>query len=233
MLVKVYLFKNCNTILGRTIFAEINGLDFIADIVYIIYIFQKRRKDMNEINTKKFADEFCDMIQSLMMQFECVGNWKWGNPDGLTEYVPTYELITNSGCKVWCSIMEYVNTGTGIANRKGILATFPASKQQSLGSIMSTMIPYEFSRAFSTRAYASNSKVEIRNYGKVTAGRAGIKKEKFFKYMEKFPQSVFLDEENRKYVIAYQYKERMTKHNFAEQTYRFTKLLYEFKQQCK
>ena len=58
MLVKVYLFKNCNTILGRTIFAEINGLDFIADIVYIIYIFQKRRKDMNEINTKKFADEF-------------------------------------------------------------------------------------------------------------------------------------------------------------------------------
>jgi len=29
---------------------------------------------MDEINTKKFADEFCDMIQSLMMQFECVGN---------------------------------------------------------------------------------------------------------------------------------------------------------------
>lgn len=186
---------------------------------------------MDEINTKKFADEFCDMIQSLMMQFECVGNWKWGNPAGLTEYLPTYELITNSGCKVWCSIIEYVNAGTGAPNRKGILATFPVNKQQSLGSIMSTMIPYEFSRAFNTRAYANNSKIEIRNYGKVTVGRAGIKKENFFEYMEELHQSVFLDEENRKYIIAYQYKDSMKKYDFAEQTYRLTKLLYDFKQQ--
>ncbi len=186
---------------------------------------------MNEANTKKFADEFCNMVQSLMIQFECIGNWKWGNPAGQTEPLPTYELITSSGYKVWCSIDEYVNAGTGVPNRKGILATFPVNKQQSLGSVMSSMVPYKFSRIFNTRAYTNNDEVEIRNYGKVTVGRAGIKKEDFFEYMGKFPQSVFLDEENRKYVIAYQYKERMTKDDFAEQTYRLTKLLYEFKQQ--
>ena len=111
------------------------------------------------------------------------------------------------------------------------MATFPVNKQQSLGSVMSSMVPYKFSRIFNTRAYTNNNEVQIRNYGKVTAGRAGIKKEDFFEYMEKFHQSVFLDEENRKYVIAYQYSERMTKEDFAEQTYSFTKLLYEFKQQ--
>lgn len=186
---------------------------------------------MDEINTKEFADEFCDMIQLLMMQFECIGNWQWGNPAGQTEPIPTYELITATGYKVWCTIVEYVNAGTGNPNRKGILSTFPVSRQQSLGAIMSSMIPYEFSRAFNVRAYRYNDEFEIRNYGKVTVGRAGIKRENFFEYMERFPQSVFLDEENTKYVIAYQYKGSMTKEDFAEQTYRITKLLYDFKQQ--
>ena len=49
--------------------------------------------------------------------------------------------------------------------------------------------------------------------------------------MEELHQSVFLDEENRKYIIAYQYKDSMKKYDFAEQTYRLTKLLYDFKQQ--
>ena len=117
---------------------------------------------MNEANTKKFADEFCNMVQSLMIQFECIGNWKWGNPAGQTEPLPTYELITSSGYKVWCSIDEYVNAGTGVPNRKGILATFPVNKQQSLGSVMSSMVPYKFSRIFNTRAYTNNDEVEIR-----------------------------------------------------------------------
>ena len=60
---------------------------------------------MNEANTKKFADEFCNMVQSLMIQFECIGNWKWGNPAGQTEPIPTYELTARFGVQLMNMLM--------------------------------------------------------------------------------------------------------------------------------
>lgn len=187
---------------------------------------------MNEINTKEYADQFCNMLQSLMSQFGSVGNWNWGNPAGQSDPLPTYEIITPRGEKVWCCVVEYVNAGTGVPNRKGILATFPVQRKQSLGSVMSAMIPYKFSKTFNTRAYCKEDAFEIRNYGKVTVGRAGIKKDDFFRYMEKqSSESVFMDEEDKKYILAYHYKGTLSRDSFARQTYRLTKMMADFKEQ--
>lgn len=185
---------------------------------------------MKQINTYEYAVAFCNMAEKLMKQYEYIGDLKWGNPAEQTDRIPTYELITPEGKKVWCSIIEYVNAGTGIPNRRGILATFPVEKRQSLGSIMATMIPYEYKKTYNTRAYFEDNNYEIRNYGKITVGRAGIKKENFFEYMnENYSNIVYLDEVDNPYIKCYEYKNELTKKDFARQTYELTKLLSEFK----
>ena len=187
---------------------------------------------MKEINTKEFAYAFCDMLEGLMQQFTCVGEWDWGNPAGITGALPTYELTTQDNQKVWCALVEYVNAGTFEKNRKGILATFPVDKKQSLGSEMATIVPYEFSRKFNTLAYHEGDDYEIRNYGKVTAGRAAIKRTYFFDHMNRqHPDLIFIDEEERPYINVYKYSGELSKEQFAEQTYNITKLLSDFKKQ--
>lgn len=94
------------------------------------------------------------------------------------------------------------------------------------------LLQYEFKRTFNTRAYTDGNKVEIRDYGKVTVGRAGIKKTDFFNYMqEKHPELVFIDEENKMYLKVYEYNGILLKEDFAAYTVKFTKLMDEFKKQ--
>jgi len=117
-----------------------------------------------------------------------------------------------------------------VPNRKGIVASFPVDKKQTLGSVMATIIPYEYNKIFNTRAYFEGEKYEIRNYGKVTVGRAGIKKEEFFEYMNtNHPDLVFLDEEDKPYIKCYEYMNEITKDEFSKQTFKLTQLLNEFK----
>ncbi len=185
---------------------------------------------MKDINTREYAVAFCEHVDQLMKQFECVGNWKWGDPAGQSDGIPTYEIVTKDGKKVWCAIIEYSNSGTGEPNRRGILATFPVDKKKTLGSVMATMIPYEDTEKFNTRAYYAGDYYEIRNYGRVTVGREPIKRDDFFEYMNtKYPDLVFFDEKNKRYIKCYEYKKEMTKEAFAKQTYELTRLLAEFK----
>ena len=186
---------------------------------------------MEQLNTKGYAIEFCDMLQKLMEGFKYVGDWSWGNPAGQAEEIPVYEIVTKEGKRTWCSIIEYGNSRTGEPNRRGILATFPVEKKQSLGSIMATMIPYSYTRTVNTRAFVDDTVVEIRDYGKHTVGRAGIKKEDFFNYMEqKYPDKVLLDEEGQKYVNVYRFEGELTAEDFARQTYEMTSILADYKQ---
>lgn len=186
---------------------------------------------MKQSNTKEFAVEFCDMLKRLMEKYKYVGDWGWGAPGG-QDVLPVYEIKTKDGNIIWCSLVEYCNSRTGEPNRRGILAGFPAEKKQSLGSVMATMIPYSFSRTMNTRAYVDDNSVEIRDYGKHTVGRAGIRKEDFFNYMEKnYPDKVLLDEEDKKYVNVYRYDEVLTAEEFASQTYEMTMMLADFKRQ--
>ena len=62
---------------------------------------------MNEINTKDYAIQFCNMLNELMKKYEYVGDWNWGDPAGQTEPLPTYEVKTEEGEKVWCAIVQW------------------------------------------------------------------------------------------------------------------------------
>ena len=185
---------------------------------------------MIENNNKEYAEQFVKNIETILSDAKYLGKWKWGDPAGQSEGIDTYEVESNNGIKVWCSIIEYVNAGTGIPNRCGILATYPVKSKQSLGSILAATIPYEFSKRFNTRAYCDGENYEIRNYGKITVGRAGIKKEDFFEFFEeKYPNKVFMDEESAKYIKIYEYKAELSLEQFANQTCEAVVLLEEFK----
>lgn len=186
---------------------------------------------MKQINTKEFANSFAAMIEELMHKFKYVGEWNWGDPAGQIDDLPTYEITAKEGT-IWCTIIEWGNATTLEPNRKGIVATFPVRSKQSLGHIMATNIPYEFKRTYTTRAYSDGDRVEIRNYGKVTVGRAGIKKLDFFNYMSiHHPELVFIDEENQKYIKAFEYERKLSKDEFASQSAKLTLLMDEFKKQ--
>lgn len=52
-------------------------------------------KIMEQINTKKFANDFCNMINSIFNKFKYVGDWNWGNPEGQVKGLSTYEVISD------------------------------------------------------------------------------------------------------------------------------------------
>ena len=139
---------------------------------------------MVENNNKDYAMQFVNNIENILQKAKYIGKWNWGNPAGQGNGLDTYELVNKSGMKVWCTIIEYLNAGTGEPNRCGVLATYPVDKKQSLGSILSVTIPYEFSKRFNSRAYSDGSCYELRNYGKITVGRTGIKRDNFFNYFD-------------------------------------------------
>ena len=187
---------------------------------------------MRENNNKEYAFQFVQNVESILSEARYCGKWNWGDPAGQSEGIDTYEIENRNGMKVWCATIEYVNAGTGVPNRCGVLATFPPERKQSLGSILNVMIPYEFSRHYNTRAFAEDNRYEIRNYGKITVGRAGLKKEDFFDYFEKYyPNKVYLDEESKKYIKIYEYVDTISLDEFSEQTCEAVVLLEEFKAQ--
>lgn len=188
------------------------------------------RKKMIENNNKEYVEKFVKNVETILTGAKYIGKWDWGDPAGKSEGIDTYEVESNNGVKVWCSIIEYVNASTGVPNRCGILATYPVEGKKSLGSILAATIPYEFSKRFNTRAYCEGTNYEIRNYGKITVGRAGIKKEDFFEFFEtKYPSKVFLDEESLKYIKIYEYDGELSLEQFADQTCEAVVLLEEFK----
>lgn len=185
--------------------------------------------NIQENNTRQFADKFCSMLSKILLECNYIGRRNWGDPAGQTCDLETYEVKSASGDVIWCTIVEWVNSGTRVENRKGIIATFPTT-DKSLGHIVSIMVPYENKNSFNTRAYTDGQKVEIRNYGRVTVGRSGIKRTDFFNYFEReYPQLVFADEEGKKYIKAIEYDEILTHAEFAEQIVNLTILLEEFK----
>ena len=190
----------------------------------------KGDNNMRQINTKEFASDFFVMIDRILHEFKYVGDWNWGDPAGQIEGLPTYEVISMKYGKVWCAITEWGNSSTGEPNRKGVLVTFPSASKQSLGHIMAANIPYEFKRIYNTRAYTDGNNVEIRNYGKLTVGRAGIKKSDFFDFMQgNQPDLVFIDEEKKLYAKVFEYNGELNSTDFADQIVRFTMILDNFK----
>jgi len=187
---------------------------------------------MKQINTFEFAETFSKMTSELMQNFKYVGKWSWGNPSGIIKGLPTYEITSEYGT-VWCSMITWCDRH-GNENRECILTTLPSSKNQSLGQIAEITIPYEFNRSFNTRAFGYENKIEIRNYGKFTVGRAGLKKLDFFNYLKLNKlnsHSIMLDEENKQYIKVFEFKDILSTKAFADQIVKFTLLIDDYKRQ--
>lgn len=65
---------------------------------------KKCNKGMYQINTKEFADEFCEMVNKIFAEYKYIGDWNWGDPAGQKEGLPTYEIISK---KIWYSLVYY------------------------------------------------------------------------------------------------------------------------------
>lgn len=188
---------------------------------------------MKQINNEYYAKKIFEIFEGLLNQFKVINNKKWGNPAGQTDEMETFE-IKNSEGTIWCSLIEWVNTGTLETNRVGLIATSPLeNKTSSLGHIVEVTIPFEFNRRFNTRAYEENGLIEIRNYGKFTVGRKGIKKKEFFDFLRKKNKDLInIDEENKEYITVFSIKDRqLSKEDFANSLIKFTYLIKEFKDQ--
>ena len=166
---------------------------------------------------------------NIMKKAKYLGEKKWGDGGG-SGLLPTYEVATADGRKVWCSSVEYVNSTTLEPNRCGVVATFPSAGGKSLGQPLAAVLPYEYGKKFNTLAYRSGDRVEIRNYGKITSGRQGISRDEFFGWMNgRYSEFVRTDDDGREYFNVYEYDGTLTEEAFAEQTYRAVKILSEAK----
>ncbi len=187
---------------------------------------------MKQINNQYYSEMICEIFGKLLNEFELVGKRIWGNPGGQSEEKNTFEVKNDVGI-VWCSTIEWVKAGTSEINRKGIIATLPAkTNSETLGSIIDVTIPFEFKRTFNNRAYEEDGLIEIRNYGKFTVGRRGIKKEDFFNFIrQKDLNLINFDEENKEYITVFFIKDgRIENEEFANSLIRFTYLIKEFKE---
>ena len=188
--------------------------------------------NMIQINNKHYSDQLYIKFQKLLSQFELIGKRIWGNPSGQTGGGDTFAVKNDIGI-VWCSTIEFARADTMEINRKGIIATLPVkSNSETLGQIIEITIPFEFKRTFNNRAYEEDGLIEIRNYGKFTVGRSGIKKKDFFDFVRQKDKSLILiDEENKEYITVFSMKDKiMSKEEFANSLIKFTYLIKEFKE---
>ena len=188
---------------------------------------------MKQINNEYYAKKIFEIFEGLLNQFKIINNKKWGNPAGQTDEMETFEIKNNEGT-IWCSLIEWTNAGTLETNRVGLIATIPLeNKTSSLGHIVEVTIPFEFNRRFNTRAYKENGLVEIRNYGKFSIGRKGIKKKDFFDFLRKKNKDLInIDEEKKEYITVFSIKDgQLSKEDFANSLIKFTYLIKEFKDQ--
>lgn len=186
-----------------------------------------------ETNTRSFSIWFCEMVKGILQNAKYLGDKQWGSGGG-AGLLPTYEINTPDGETVWCATVEYVHSGTGIPNRRGVIATFPATGKGSLPQPLAVVIPYEYGKKFNTLAYKNEDYIEIRNYGKITSGRNGFSRTDFFAWMEgKHPEKINVDQDGNQYFNVYQFEKELTAEQFSVQTYEAVRILSEVKSQGK
>lgn len=158
---------------------------------------------MNKVdNIETIRDIYKLLGKAIKENFEYVGKREWGNPSGDHQELDVYE-IQDGVNKVWISTIEWCNASSGEVNRCGVITTIPDyNKRNTLGQIFEMNMPYYFSKSFNTRVYELGNEVEIRNYGKFTIGRRGLKKQYFFDYLREngYENDIDNDEEGKEYI---------------------------------
>lgn len=163
---------------------------------------------MFKVDDKSKTKMIISELEKAIENFAYIGEYQWGDPAGTTEEIKVYE-ISDGDHKVWLSTIEWCDATTYEANRGGILATIPDEKKMSsLGQTFSTTMPYYFSKRFYTRVFEDDDMFEIRNYGKFTIGRVGLKMKYFFDYLKEngYEDEVKYDEEGKEYIVILKFK---------------------------
>lgn len=161
---------------------------------------------MEPINNKNEVTNIFNIFNSKIEEFACVGCKKWGDPAASDKY-KTYEIKYNDK-KVLLASTEWANSRSLQSNRYAILATIPSSQNNNLGQVFNIVFPFTFSKKFSTRLYKDSNLIEIRNYGKFTIGRRGLKIKEFFNYLRthNLDDEILLDENNKEYICMFKIK---------------------------
>lgn len=187
---------------------------------------------MYKLDDSDKARKLISILGTVIDKFEYVGKRKWGNPSGDQQELDVYE-ITNGVDKVWLSTVEWCNASTGEINRCGIITTVPDyNLKNTLGQIFEMNIPFYFSKSFNTRVYEEGNTVEVRNYGKFTIGRRGLKREYFFNYLREngFENEIEYDEDGKEYISVIKFENgNIDTQHLNERLIKCTNLLKEFK----
>lgn len=187
---------------------------------------------MYKLDDSDKARKLISILEKAINNFEYVGKRKWGNPSGDQQELDVYE-ITNGVDKVWLSTVEWCNASTGEINRCGIITTLPDyNSKNTLGQIFEMNIPFYFSKAFNTRVYEQGNMVEVRNYGKFTIGRRGLKREYFFNYLREngFEDEIEYDEERKEFISVIKFDNgNIDTQHLKDRLIKCTNMLKEFK----
>ena len=187
---------------------------------------------MHKVDNQSLTIEIFKILEKKLLTCKHIGTRKWGNPSGFQHEEPVYELTSNRGT-ILASTIEWANASTGELNRCGIITTAPEKNINiTLGQIFEINIPYFFSKAFNTRVYQDGNTLEIRNYGKFTIGRRGLKKQAFFDYLKQkgYENEINYDEENKEYIKVFEIENMdIPDEYFLERLIKLTYILKEYK----
>lgn len=156
---------------------------------------------MNKVDKCETISNLYESLQkSIEENFKRIGKKKWGNPSGDHQELDVYE-IEDGVNRVWLSTVKWSNASSGEENRCGVITTIADyNKGNTLSQIFEMNMPYYFSKSFNTRVYEEGHFIEIRNYGKFTIGRRGLKKQYFFDYLRENGYKDEIDEEGKEYI---------------------------------
>lgn len=172
------------------------------------------------------------VLEAALNSFVPLGKRKWGNPSGYQHESEIYKVV-NAGKCIWAATVEWQAADSGVINRYGLLSTLPSnSTNDTLGQVLEINLPLYFSKAFNTRLYEDGNTIEIRNYGKFTIGRRGLKRKDFFDYLRGngFNDEIMLDEDGQEYICFFKIESmKMETRYFAERLVELTYLLKDFK----
>lgn len=172
---------------------------------------------------------FEDVQEKLKEDSEFIGYKVWGNPTG-SDNNKTYKLEIDNEVLWICYVSWSSSSGLG-TNRKVILTSYPIEKP-SIGQVLEVAFPYEFSRKFNTRLYENENIIEVRNYGRFTIGRRGLKREVFFNYLrqEGLEDEILIDADGKEYINIFRIQKDDLHCNYIKkQLVKWTNIINKFK----
>lgn len=186
--------------------------------------------ELKAVDSKVRAIEIFEEVQEKLKEdSEFIGYKVWGNPAS-HDNNKTYKIEVDNEVLWICYVAWSSSSGLG-TNRKVILTSYPI-QNSSVGQVLEVAFPYEFSRRFNTRLYENEQIIEVRNYGRFTIGRKGLKREVFFNYLrqEGLENEILLDADGKEYINIFRIqKDNLHGNYIKKQLVKWTNIINKFK----